>query len=287
MNADETSRTKNPDVSVIILTRDSARTLVSCLKSVIKEHPLEIIAVDGGSQDGTLDILKSYGVSVLPDPSRSLGHSRQMGVRAASGVYVMFVDSDVELTPNCIDQMRHELEQFGWVGIHAQMVSKENFSYWQKAEDAGFSFRFNRVGPLDNIGTIAALFKRSILVEYPFDPYFAESAEDVDLCFRLGKNKLHVGVSSAVAFHSHRRGFSSFFRQHFRNGKGTGRLALKRRSVRILLRPVESRISQSMRSIFTGRLGLVPYWAVSGVAEFSGVVALVSSGQRYGSSPQD
>ena len=281
------SNPENPDVSVVILTKNSARTIDTCLRSVIQEKPGEILVVDGISTDATADIVRRHGVQMIADPSRSLGHSRKSGVEAAKRVYVMFVDSDVVLAPGCISTMRCELETYGWAGIHARMVSEENLSYWQRAEDAGFSLYFNRVGPVGNIGTIAALFVRSILLEYPFDPYFAESAEDVDLCLRLGRNKLHVGVSNAVAYHYHRRGFSSFLRQHFRNGKGTGRLALKHRSVRLLLRPLESRISQSMRSILTGRLGLVPYWTVSGVAEFSGVVALVSSGQRYRPSPQE
>jgi len=281
---DQAESVENCAVSVIMLTRDSLRTLSSCLNSVIRQHPREIIAVDGGSQDGTLDILKDYGVLVILDPSMSLGHSRQMGVKAASGDYVMFVDSDVELTRDCIGQMRHELERFGWAGIHAQMMSRENLSYWQRSEDVRFSLHFNKVGPIDCIPTTAALFRRSILLEHPFDSSFAESAEDVDLCWSLGRNKLRVGVSSAAAYHTYRRSFLSFFQQRFRNGKGSARLALKCRSTLMLLSPLENMTSQCMRSIFAGRPNLVPYWIVYGVAEFSGVLALLSRRRHQGQS---
>ena len=85
------------DVSVVILTRNSAKTLEKCLVSIEVEKPFEIIAVDGQSTDGTLNILKKHHVKVLSENMHSLAHARQLGVNAARADYVMFVDSDVEL----------------------------------------------------------------------------------------------------------------------------------------------------------------------------------------------
>ena len=267
---------ENQNVSVIILTKNSAQTIGTCLKSVICERPREIIAVDGESQDGTLSILKDYGVKIITDASRSLGRSRQLGVEAATGNYVMFVDSDVELTAGCIMRMRAEIENFGWVGIHAMIVGKENLTYWQNAVNTIFS-GFNQVGPKSQIGTIAALFRRSTLLETPFDPDLIDAAEDIDLCLRLGRRGLLVGVSHAVAYHHHRRDFLAFVRQCFRNGKGEGRLGRKYGSARTLVRPLERTLVLSIRSILGGRASLVPYWFVYGCAEFAGIIAFTSN----------
>jgi glycosyltransferase involved in cell wall biosynthesis len=264
---------ENHDVSVVILTRNSALTIASCLKSVIREHPREIIAVDGGSQDGTLSILKDHGVSIVPVPSRSLGQSRKLGVEASTGNYVMFVDSDVELPSGSIMRMRAELERLGWVGIHAKIISKENLSYWQRAEDLYFSLYFNHIGPKSHIGTIAAVFRRRVLLEIPFDPNFIESAEDIDLCWRLRRHGFLVGVGREVAYHYHRRDFLSFVRQRFRNGKGQARLVIKYGSKRRLTHPFEGTLVLSIRSILDGHTSLLPYWLVSGCAEFAGIVA--------------
>jgi len=76
---------ENLDVSVIIPTRNSALTLERCLKSVTRESPKEILAVDIKSTDQTLNILKRYGTRVLVNPSNSLGYSRQLGVEDAKG----------------------------------------------------------------------------------------------------------------------------------------------------------------------------------------------------------
>ena len=76
---------ENFDVSVVILTRNSERTIEACVRSAIKERPKEVLAVDTQSTDRTLNILTRYGVRVLPSPSMSLGCCRQLGVGNATG----------------------------------------------------------------------------------------------------------------------------------------------------------------------------------------------------------
>jgi glycosyltransferase involved in cell wall biosynthesis len=263
----------NFDVSVVILTRNSARTIEGCLRSVIQEKPGEILVVDGVSTDATPNIVRRYGIQMISDPSRSLGRSRQLGVQAVRGPYVMFVDSDVVLAPGCMSTMRREFENYDWAGIHARILSAENVSYWQRAEQEAFSRCYGRVGPRKKIDTIAGLFKRDVLLRYPFDPYFVESGEDTDLCRRLVENKYKLGASNAVAYHHHRREFRAFAKQRFRNGLGTVRLGFKYRKTRIFIDPLLTAISLTIRNVFTKRILLIPYWFVGGLTEFLGVLA--------------
>jgi glycosyltransferase involved in cell wall biosynthesis len=265
---------ENVHVSVVILTKNSARTIQGCLRSVIEEKPGEILIVDGASTDSTPDIVRRYAVHVISDPSQSLGRSRQMGVEAARGIYVMFVDSDVVLAPGSISTMRRELENYGWAGIHARLLSAENVSYWQRAEQQGFSLYYGRVGPRDRIDTIAALFRKAVLLRYPFDVNQRESAEDIDLSRRLVENNQKLGVSSAVAYHYHRREFSAFAKQRFRGGLGNARLGFKREEARvfIIFDPLMTAISKIVRNTLTKRVTLVPYWCAGGLAQFLGVL---------------
>ena len=137
---------ENLDVSVVILTKNSGHTICE-KRSVIEEKPGEILVVDGISTDATPNIVRRLGIQMITDPSESLGQSRQLGVEAAKGVYVMFVDSDAVLAPGCVSTMRRELENHNWVGIHARVLSAENVSYWQRAEQEGVSRYYGRVGP--------------------------------------------------------------------------------------------------------------------------------------------
>jgi glycosyltransferase involved in cell wall biosynthesis len=271
---------QNFDVSVVILTRNSARTIEACLRSVIEEKPGEILVVDGVSTDATPSIVRRYGIEMISDPSRSLGRSRQFGVQAVRGAYVMFVDSDAVLTPGCMSTMRRELENYGWAGIHARILSAENVSYWQRAEQEEFSRDYDRAGLRKKIDMIAGLFKRDLLLRYPFDPYFVESAEDHDLCRRLVKNKVKLGGSDAVAYHHHRREFYALAKQRFRNGLGAARLGFKYRETRIFIDPLLTAISKTIRNVLTKRITLIPYWLVGGLIQFLGVLAGLSRIRR-------
>ena len=94
-----------------------------CLRSVIREKPREILAVDAQSTDKTTEVLKENALRILVDPYRSLGYSRQLGLAAATSRYVMFVDSDVELGDNCVALLLSDLENYDWVGVHAKLLS--------------------------------------------------------------------------------------------------------------------------------------------------------------------
>jgi glycosyltransferase involved in cell wall biosynthesis len=264
---------ENHDVSVVVLTKNSARTIKECILSVLSQEPLEIIAVDGMSTDSTISLLEYYGVRIIPDPSLSLGRARQVGVEAARAKYVVFVDSDVELTADCIMTLRNELEKNGWVGIHARLLSKENLSYWQRAVDTSrHLYGFDRAGVKRAIGTVAALFRRDILLGHPFDSAMVESCEDVDLCWRLRRENDLVGVSTAIAYHYHRRGFQDFVKQRFRDGIGNARLSLKYRERRRLIKPFGADPSIVVPTLASTRITLVPYFVVSRVTKLAGML---------------
>jgi cellulose synthase/poly-beta-1,6-N-acetylglucosamine synthase-like glycosyltransferase len=200
-----------------------------------------------------------------------MGYARQLGVAAAKETYVMFVDSDVELSRGCIRTMLRDLEEHGWTGVHAQLRSTENVSYWQKAENEVLGDYYSRPGSRNRIDTIVALFRRKPLLEFPFDPHMREAAEDIDICRRLTEHGYHFGVSDAIAYHLHRREFSAFVRQRFRYGLGNVRLYVKYRETRKIINPLVTAFSNIIRTLH--RLRLVPYYFVEGAVKFLGVAA--------------
>ncbi len=90
-----------PKVSVIIPVYNVGEYLRECLDSVINQtlKEIEIICVDDGSTDNSLDILKEYAakdkrITVLTQPNCNAGKARNEGLAIAKGTYVGFVDSD-------------------------------------------------------------------------------------------------------------------------------------------------------------------------------------------------
>jgi glycosyltransferase involved in cell wall biosynthesis len=83
-------------VSVVLLTKDSAATVRRSLESIFQQtrKPDEVVVVDGGSTDGTLEIVGRYPVKLFSEPGLGFGYARNLGVEKAEGDIIFFIDSD-------------------------------------------------------------------------------------------------------------------------------------------------------------------------------------------------
>jgi len=89
-------------VDVVMLTKNSDHILTQCLESVYKNIPVnELIIVDGGSNDKTLEIIESFaenfGKVKVISSSGTRGEARQIGIQNVKTEWFVFVDSDVVL----------------------------------------------------------------------------------------------------------------------------------------------------------------------------------------------
>lgn len=93
-----TGDTLLPNISIIIPTLNEAENLRSTLASAESDADAEIIVVDGGSTDETVDQAKSFGVRLL---TTAAGRAGQMnvGALAASGDVLLFLHGDTKLPP--------------------------------------------------------------------------------------------------------------------------------------------------------------------------------------------
>lgn len=99
-----TSMAELPLVSVVVPTRNNARTIRACLQSVRDQtYPaVELIVVDNSSTDETLDVARELAdVAFTGGPERSA--QRNLGVDHAEGQWVLWLDSDMVLPPRSIE----------------------------------------------------------------------------------------------------------------------------------------------------------------------------------------
>jgi hypothetical protein len=87
-----------PLFSVIIPTFNRAALIGRTVDSVLAQErsDLEVIVVDDGSADGSLELLQRYGgrIQILRQANKGPGAARNLGLKQASGEYVAFLDSD-------------------------------------------------------------------------------------------------------------------------------------------------------------------------------------------------
>lgn len=109
-----------PKVSVIIPVYNVEKYLGPCLDSILGQtlNNIEVICVDDGSTDRSLDILREYEkrdarVKVLTQPNTNAGAARNKGIQQAKGEYLSFLDSDDHFDPTMLEKCAARMDQDG------------------------------------------------------------------------------------------------------------------------------------------------------------------------------
>lgn len=204
----------SPLVSVItvcynLINNGRADFFKQCAESVHQQNysHIEHLVIDGGSQDGTVELLETYAqkgwLRYISEPDKGIYDAMNKGIREAQGKYVAFLNSD--------DYWHHP------DGVAASVAALEShgaaFSYAPRnivKESGEFLYREN-----PGIGTFAELMpfchqtmftRKDILLEHHgFDDKTYRSAADYDLIMRIllsGKPCIYVPLN----FTSFRRG---------------------------------------------------------------------------------
>ncbi len=96
-------------LSIIIPVYNAAPFLAACLDAVLghKSSAIEIICINDGSSDNSLDILNSYAqqdsrLTVISQHNQGVSAARNRGIQQATGQYITFIDADDTITPNSL-----------------------------------------------------------------------------------------------------------------------------------------------------------------------------------------
>lgn len=94
-----------PPISIVIPALQEEHYLPLLLRDIAAQtlRPVEVIVVDGGSSDRTVELAHQHGARVI-QTHRGVGHQRSHGGQHARGDILVFLDSDVRLAPNFLAQ---------------------------------------------------------------------------------------------------------------------------------------------------------------------------------------
>ena len=87
---------KKLPISVNICTFNEENDIEECIDNVLKANPTEIIVIDGGSDDNTLEILKKYNdVRVIVSDAKGLSGQRQIGLLESNSEFIALIDASI------------------------------------------------------------------------------------------------------------------------------------------------------------------------------------------------
>lgn len=157
--------------------------IARCLNSIIEQtfENIEIIAVNDGSKDDSLTIIKNYAIKydnikVIDQENKGPAEARRAGVEISNGDYVMFVDSDDWLPNNALELLYNKCIEYNLDyarGTHYVYFSenyKPLFSYDHSKILVGKEFLYYTTHITNELSTAMALYKRSILQNDVFPP---------------------------------------------------------------------------------------------------------------------
>lgn len=116
------STTKTPHVSVVIPVYNKSACVSTCISSLARQtaktSDFEVILVDDGSTDDSLDICRKEAerhpfIRVIAQENQGVSGARNTGIQAAAGKYIMFLDSDDTIGTTTIELIIKAFESFG------------------------------------------------------------------------------------------------------------------------------------------------------------------------------
>ena len=134
---------QNPKVSVVIPCLNSQDYLEECLLSVINQtlQEIEIIVVDGGSTDGTLDIIERFNktdsrIQLLHSTKKSYGYQLNLGISAATGEFLGIVESDDIILPRMYEHLYSIAKN-----NQSELVKSDHYIFFGNKENRSLQLR--------------------------------------------------------------------------------------------------------------------------------------------------
>jgi GT2 family glycosyltransferase/glycosyltransferase involved in cell wall biosynthesis len=212
-----------PKVSVVILVYNHVDLSKISIDSVLErsKYPnLELILVDNNSDAETVKMLKTYVGRdkvkvILNKVNHGFAKGNNIGMKAATGEYIILLNNDVRVTPGWIERLMYHAkpDSVGLVGPVTNSIgneSKINIDYnWNNAkqiEDKSAVYTYAHWGEtlkLRNVAAFAWIMSRKVYKKIgDLDERFGRGLfEDDDYCVRVGNAKLDIYCADDAFVH--------------------------------------------------------------------------------------
>ena len=215
-------------ISVVVCIKNEEQRIEECLRSILSNNPDEVIVIDGGSNDKSVEISRTFTDKVIVTQNSSLTRDRQIGINAARNDYIAMIDADHRLKENDLISLLTDLKTFEFDIVQSQLVSFKNNNWLNKAEEQMWELNHNHPGPRNMIGVAPAIYRKKLFELIEFDDTITKTIDDTDFVYRLSQlPDIKYGIGRTRIAQLHNPSFASYMRKFRWYGIGDGEFCVK------------------------------------------------------------
>ncbi|MGN1417972.1 MAG: glycosyltransferase [Acutalibacteraceae bacterium] len=226
-------------ISVVIPVYNEEKHIVQCIDALLNNtrKPDEILLADGGSTDRTRMLASAFSqVTILDNPEKTAAAGRNVGIRHAKGDIIAFTDGDCIVEKDWLEEIEKAFAEYEIDGLGGKVTTapfeNEYEEYWgtlawkliMSFGDEAYQVKEKTLN--DAFVTANCAYTKALLDDLNgFDLWFANNAEDVDLCWRaLEKNAKLMYIPSVVIKAHSVTTLEGIKQKSFRNGVSSSKL---------------------------------------------------------------
>jgi glycosyltransferase involved in cell wall biosynthesis len=214
------------DISVVVPVFNGGNKIarsISALKRQRTEREFEIIIVDDGSTDGSIQRIMGRDIRIFTQANQGPAAARNLGTEKSRGSIVLFTDADCEPLDNWIEEMVRPLMDPQISGVKGCYLTRQKGiipRFVQLEYEAKYE-RMKRYRSIDFIDTYSAAFvKKDFLTVGGFDCQFpTASVEDQEFSFRMWERGYRMVFNpNGKVYHTHSEDLWKYVKKKFRIG---------------------------------------------------------------------
>lgn len=218
------------DLSFIVPVRNDAAGLRRCLATIRSQsRDAEILIADNGSVDGSPDVARAFGATVLDLPGLSVSALRNRAAACARGTLLAFVDADMQIAPGWVDAALAGFTDPGVAAVGADYTAPPHATWVQRLYD-GMRDHRPGVGETRWLASGNMVVRRDAFEQLRGFDETLSTCEDWDFCMRLREQRLRL-LSDADLRSSHfgdPSTLAALFRGELWRGRDNLRVSLRR-----------------------------------------------------------
>ncbi len=220
-------------VSLIVTVLNEERSVAELLDSILAQsrQPHEVVIVDGGSSDSTLEILRSFSdrlpLRIMAEPGCNISRGRNLAVESAEGPIIASTDAGVRLDPQWLAELAKPIEQ-GLSDVACGFFLADPRTVFETALGATVLPDMEEIDARKFLPSSRSVaFIKDAWQQVGGYPEWLDYCEDLAFDLRLRRTGYRFAwVPKAIVHFRPRPGLRAFFRQYYRYARGDGKADL-------------------------------------------------------------